>query len=66
MTKEDLILQSINEVKDEVKEIKQTMVTKEICGLKCSTQSKRASIITGSIAGIISIAVLIIKGIFYS
>lgn len=59
----DLILEIIKEVKEDVKDIKCNMVTKEVCNLKCTVINKRATIISSSITGAIGIIILIIKTI---
>jgi hypothetical protein len=61
MNKEDLILQAIEDLKEDIKEIKQNMVTKEVCGLKCEQSNKRTATLTGIITGAIGSIILVIK-----
>jgi hypothetical protein len=64
MSKEDLILQAIEDLKEDIKEIKTTMVTKEICGLKCEQSNKKIATISSCVTGTIGAIIMIIQSYF--
>lgn len=64
MNKEDLILQAIEDLKEDIKEIKVTMVTKEVCGLKCEQSNKKIATISSCITGAIGAIIIIIQNYF--
>lgn len=64
MNKEDLILQAIEDLKEDIKDIKTTMVTKEVCGLKCEQSNKKIATISSCITGVIGAIVLIIQNYY--
>jgi transcriptional regulatory protein LevR len=64
MSKEDLILQAIEDIKEDIKEIKLTMVTKEICSLKCDQSNKKTAAISSCITGAIGAVVIILQNYY--
>lgn len=64
MTREDLILDAIKDLKEDLKEIKQSMVTKEVCGLKCEQSNKKIATISSCITGAIGAIIIIIQNYY--
>jgi hypothetical protein len=61
MNTSDLILGIVKEIKDDLSDIKNKMVTKEICSIKCTVLNKKIAAISSAITGVLGSLVLIVK-----